>query len=146
MHGLGKARNIRSTSWNKRTREGMKGWPFQFRRAVEQPGSNPGPRPNFVLKFDHSEAYAASARYRRTAISHEARPPRARVVQWRQHRPEWPGPLFHGIEELSAGLLAASTGLFADPAVLVHLGMPLALVTTAFACDCARLQQRPRDL
>src|ERR1700721_186498 len=43
------------------------------------------------------------------------------------------GVLFQGVQELAAGLLAASTGLFADPAVLVVPGMPLALVATARA-------------
>ena len=81
----------------------------------------PGPRPDLVLKIDHSEAY-------------------------RPHRSEIARPLFHGVQELPADLLAATAGLSADPAVLVHLGMPLALVTAALACGRARFKQRLRDL
>ena len=49
------------------------------------------------------------------------------------------GLLPHGIQELLAGLLA-------DPAVLVHPGMPLALIAAAPADGYAGLQQRPRDV
>jgi hypothetical protein len=38
------------------------------------------------------------------------------------------GLLSDGVQELPAGLLAAPAGLGADPAVLVHPGMPLALI------------------
>jgi len=37
--------------------------------------------------------------------------------------------LFDGVQQLPAGALAAAAGLGAHPTVLVHLGMPLALVT-----------------
>jgi hypothetical protein len=43
------------------------------------------------------------------------------------------GLLSQGVKEFPAGLLAAPAGLGADPAVLVHLGMPLALVAAALA-------------
>jgi hypothetical protein len=56
------------------------------------------------------------------------------------------GLLFHGVQELTAGLLAAPAGLGANAAVLVNLGMPLALVATALACGHAGFQQRPEDV
>jgi hypothetical protein len=56
------------------------------------------------------------------------------------------GLLPHGTQEFLAGLLAASAGLLADPAVLVHPGMPLALVAAAPADGYAGLQQRPGDV
>src|ERR671919_699092 len=54
--------------------------------------------------------------------------------------------LVHGGQEFAAGLLAASTRLGAHPAVLVHLGMPLALVAAALAGGRAGLQQRLGDV
>src|SRR6266852_1117805 len=51
--------------------------------------------------------------------------------------------LLHGVQQLPAGLLAAPTGLLADPAVLVHRGMPPALVAAALADGHAGFQQRP---
>ncbi len=53
--------------------------------------------------------------------------------------------LFHGGQELPAGLLAAPAGLGAHPAVLVQPGMALALVAAALAGGHAGLQQRPGD-
>jgi hypothetical protein len=47
----------------------------------------------------------------------------------------------HGCEQLPAGLLAAAACLSAHSAVLVHLGVLLALVPAALACGRARLQQ-----
>jgi hypothetical protein len=41
--------------------------------------------------------------------------------------------LSDGVQQVPAGLLAAPAGVGADPAVLVHLGMPLALVAAALA-------------
>jgi hypothetical protein len=49
------------------------------------------------------------------------------------------GLLFHGVQELPAGLLATPAGLGADPAVLVHPGMPFALIAAAPADGNARL-------
>jgi DNA-binding response OmpR family regulator len=76
-------------------------------------------------------------------------------VNTRGQRPTPAGPpsgdawdrrfLFDGGQELPAGLLTAPTGLLADPAVLVMLGMPPALVTTALAGGHAGFQQRPGD-
>src|SRR5215469_7315094 len=54
--------------------------------------------------------------------------------------------LFQGPEELPAGLLTAAAGLLANPAVRVHLGMPLALVAAALADGHAGLQQGPGDV
>src|ERR1019366_3964023 len=54
--------------------------------------------------------------------------------------------LFHGVQELPAGLLAAPAGLLADPAVLMVPGMPVALVAAALADGHAGLQQRPGDV
>jgi hypothetical protein len=51
--------------------------------------------------------------------------------------------LSEGIEELAAGLLAASEGLLADPAVLVMPRMPLILVAAALAAGHACFWQRP---
>ena len=51
-----------------------------------------------------------------------------------------------GIQELLAGLLAVPTGLRADPAMLVHPGVPLALLAAALADRHARLQQRHSDI
>ncbi len=50
------------------------------------------------------------------------------------------GLLFQGVQELAAGLLAAPAGLGADPAVLMVLGMPLALIAAALADGHAGLQ------
>jgi hypothetical protein len=55
------------------------------------------------------------------------------------------GLLPHGLQELLAGLFAAPTGLLADPAVLVHPGMPPALIAAAPADSHAGLQQQPGD-
>ena len=46
-------------------------------------------------------------------------------------------------QELATCLLASPAGLGARPAMLVHLSMPLALVTADFAGHCAGLDQRP---
>src|SRR5580704_5165506 len=54
--------------------------------------------------------------------------------------------LFDGGQEVPAGLLTASAGLGADPAVLMVLGMPLALIAAALADRCAGLQQRLGDV
>jgi hypothetical protein len=54
--------------------------------------------------------------------------------------------LFQGAQELPAGLLAAPAGLGADPAVLVHPGVLLALIAAAPADGRAGLQQRPGDI
>jgi len=43
------------------------------------------------------------------------------------------GLLFQGAQKLPAGLLAASAGLFADPAVLMVVGVTFALVAAALA-------------
>jgi hypothetical protein len=51
--------------------------------------------------------------------------------------------LAHGVQEVPAGLFAASAGLGADPAVLVHRSVPLALVTAALADGHAGLKLRP---
>jgi hypothetical protein len=59
---------------------------------------------------------------------------------------EMAGLLLDGVQELPAGLFAAPAGLGADPAVLVHPGMPLAFVAAAPADGHAGLQQRPGDL
>ena len=69
---------------------------------------------------------------------------RAQAAALRLHRPSQAraGLLFQGVQELTAGLLAAAAGLGADPAVR-HVGMPLALVAAAPADSHARLQQRP---
>jgi hypothetical protein len=56
----------------------------------------------------------------------------------------WGGLSFQGFQEVAAGLLAASAGLGADPAVR-HVGMPFALLAAAVADGDARLQQRPGD-
>src|SRR5438876_11173639 len=56
------------------------------------------------------------------------------------------GLLFHDGQKLPAGLLAASAGLGAHPAVLVLMGMALALVATALADGHAGLQQRLGDV
>jgi hypothetical protein len=48
--------------------------------------------------------------------------------------------LLHGCEQLPAGLLAAAACLSANPAVLVHLGVPLTLVPAALARRHACLQ------
>src|SRR5512132_513110 len=55
------------------------------------------------------------------------------------------GRLLQGRQELPAGSLAAPAGLGADAAVLVHMGMPLALVAAALAAGHAGLQQGPGD-
>ena len=52
------------------------------------------------------------------------------------------GREFHGGQELTAGPLAASAGLGAHSAVLVHPGMVLALVAAALAGGHAGLQER----
>src|SRR5579859_6485273 len=62
----------------------------------------------------------------------------------RDRRAGTAGLLFQGIQEFPAGLLAASAGLSADPAVL-HIGMPLALIAAALADGYAGLQQRPDE-
>ena len=49
-------------------------------------------------------------------------------------------------QEVPAGPLAASAGLSADPAVLMVLGMPLALVAAALADRYAGLQQWLGDI
>jgi hypothetical protein len=78
------------------------------------------------------------------------RPFDVKAVQWIRHACQIPAPaaglLFQGGQELAAGLLAAPAGLPADPAVLVHPGVPLALVAAAFADGHAGLQQRPGDV
>src|SRR5260221_12134759 len=53
------------------------------------------------------------------------------------------GLLHYGVQDLLAGPLAVPAGLGADPAVLVHHCMPLALVAGALAGGHADLQQRP---
>src|SRR5260370_11996427 len=53
---------------------------------------------------------------------------------------------FHGGQELTAGPLAAPAGLGAHSAVLVHPGMPLALVAAALAAGHAGLQERLDDV
>ena len=50
--------------------------------------------------------------------------------------------LLHGSQQLVAGLLAAAAGLSTDPAMLMHLGMPLALIAAAPAGCHAGLQLR----
>src|SRR6266852_7283486 len=60
--------------------------------------------------------------------------------------PSWSaGLLFDGVEEFPAGLLTAPARLFADPAVLMMPGVPLALVAAALADSHAGLQQRRGD-
>src|SRR5258708_39727697 len=54
------------------------------------------------------------------------------------------GRQFHGGQELTAGPLAAPAGLGAHSAVLVHPGMPLALVAAGLAGGHAGLQERLR--
>lgn len=49
--------------------------------------------------------------------------------------------LFHGCEQLLAGLLAAAAGFGAHATVLVHRSVPLTLVPAAPARRHARLQQ-----
>jgi len=56
------------------------------------------------------------------------------------------GREFHGGQHHTAGSLAAPAGLGADSAVLVHPGMPLALVAAALAGGHAGLQERPGDV
>jgi hypothetical protein len=78
----------------------------------------------------------------------------ARII--RQLVDERPGPagtdagiaglLFRGVQELPAGLLAAPAGRGADPAMLVHPGMLLALVAAALTDRLAGLQQRLGDI
>src|SRR5215472_9266569 len=63
---------------------------------------------------------------------------------WAIHR-EWNGLLAHGVQERPRGVLAAPARLCADPAVLAHLRVPLALLATAFANGHAGLEQGPRD-
>src|SRR5262245_33916856 len=74
-----------------------------------------------------------------------ARPARQRRRSAGQHgRAEHPGGggwLSEGPQHLSAGLFAASAGLAADPAVRVHLSVPLALVAACLADGRAGLQQ-----
>jgi len=60
--------------------------------------------------------------------------------------PAMPAMLFQGIQELPAGLLAASARLRADPAMRVHLRVPLALVAAALADRHACLKQRLGDV
>src|SRR6266567_5960255 len=61
--------------------------------------------------------------------------------------PSWSaGLLFDGVEESPAGLLTAPARLFADPAVLMMLGVPLALVAAALADSHAGRRQRPGDV
>src|SRR5262245_41714149 len=55
------------------------------------------------------------------------------------------GRLLQDGQELPAGLLAPPAGLGTDAAVLVHVGMPLALVAAALAAGHAGLQQGPGD-
>src|SRR5215831_15261788 len=54
--------------------------------------------------------------------------------------------LLHSGHELTAGALAAPAGLCADPAVLMHLGVLLALVAAGLADGHAGLQQRLGDV
>jgi len=54
--------------------------------------------------------------------------------------------LAHGSQKITAGPLTAPAGLGAHPAVLVHLGMELALVAATLAGGRAGLQQRPGDI
>src|SRR4029450_3223715 len=56
------------------------------------------------------------------------------------------GRLVDGGQKLPAGVLAAPAGLGAYPAVLVQVGMPLALVAGALAGGRAGVQQRPGDV
>src|SRR5712692_6834851 len=56
------------------------------------------------------------------------------------------GREFHGGQELTAGPLAAPAGLSAYSAVIVHSGMPLALVAAALAGGHAGLQERLGDV
>src|SRR5215208_7841870 len=51
--------------------------------------------------------------------------------------------LLHRGQQVVAGLLAATAGLGAEPAVLVHPGMPLAFVPAALADGHTRLEHRP---
>jgi hypothetical protein len=55
-------------------------------------------------------------------------------------------PLFHCGQELSTGLLAATAGFEADPAMRVMRRMLLALVGAGFASGRARLQEQPGDI
>src|SRR5216684_594542 len=54
--------------------------------------------------------------------------------------------LGYGGQELTAGLFATPTGLPAHPAMRVHVGMPLALISTALADRHTGLNQRPGDI
>src|SRR5260370_30430886 len=60
-------------------------------------------------------------------------------------QPPVAGLLFQGVQELAAGMLAGPAGPGADPAVLMVLGMPLALIPAALADGHAGFQQRPGD-
>src|SRR5258707_15400098 len=55
-------------------------------------------------------------------------------------------PLFHCGQELTTGLLAATAGFEADPAMRVMRRMLLALVAAGFASCRARLQEQPGDI
>jgi hypothetical protein len=55
-------------------------------------------------------------------------------------------PLFHCGQELATGLLAATAGFEADPAMRVIRRMLLALVGAGFASGRARLQEQPGDI
>src|SRR3954451_17726192 len=51
-----------------------------------------------------------------------------------------------GAEQIAASLLAAAADLGADPAVLVHVGVPLALVAARLARGGARLEDHAGDV
>src|SRR5262249_54642639 len=67
-----------------------------------------------------------------------------RADGWAIHQ-EWNGLLEHGVQERPRGLLAAPARLCADPAVLVQLRVPLALLAAALANGRAGLEQGPRE-
>lgn len=73
------------------------------------------------------------------------RPPRSTDPRGRR-RPQRADFLAHGVQEVPAGMFAVSAGLGADPAVLVHRGVSLALVTAALADGHTGLKLRPDDL
>src|SRR5260370_18750118 len=54
--------------------------------------------------------------------------------------------LGHGGQQLTAGLFTTAAGFLAHPAVRVHLGMPLALISATLADRHTGLNQRPADI
>jgi hypothetical protein len=107
-------------------------WPGWPRTAFRTPRSAPGcssARGQSSTTWVRSSPSSASA----DAVSSTASCPAIRIP---------PSFLFDRVQKLPAGLLATAAGLGAHPAVLMHPGMPFALVAAALTYRRANPKER----